>query len=256
MNRKHRKRHTRPYGCTYTACLKRFGSKNDWKRHENTRHYQVEAWRCQEPKSSSKINQCAKVFYRREQYHAHLKDQHEVKDEGEIRQRSQRNRVGRNGQNGFWCGFCRKIVTLNSRGLEAWDERFHHIDRQHFNKEQTIDQWYPLDKDLPIGEMLPSDGVNTDLSPGLDEDDSEGEESSDETDHDHSPLSGTEGQLPLGPLINSKRTHEELADEAPSNKRQAKERVWFCVSEFAYDNPFMLLTNSSVDATMVRIARY
>lgn len=229
-NRKHKKRHTRPYGCTYAGCSKRFGSKNDWKRHENTRHYQIEAWRCQEPNSTSKINQCAKVFYRREQYQAHLKDHHKLQDEGEVRKRSQKNRIGRNGQSGFWCGFCQKIVTLSKRGLEAWDERFDHIDRQHFHKDQTIDQWYPLDKDLPLGEMLPSDSINTDPSPAVDEDDSEGEDSSDEAEQDDSPISGMGDEPQLRPPASSKRMHNTAVEAHGSNKRQARERIWYCVS--------------------------
>ena len=32
------KRHTRPYGCTACECDKRFGSRSDWKRHEETVH--------------------------------------------------------------------------------------------------------------------------------------------------------------------------------------------------------------------------
>jgi len=229
--RKHKKRHTRPYGCTYTACLKRFGSKNDWKRHENTRHYQIEAWRCQEPSARSKINQCAKVFYRRELYQAHLKDHHGIGDDTEIRKRSQENRIGRNGQSGFWCGFCRMIVTLKTRGLEAWDERFNHIDREHFNNEETIDHWYPLDKDLPVGEILPSDSINTGLSPVDGEHDSDGEDTSDEIDQDNSQTldAGEEPPVPL--LSTSKRTRRVVAGEERSSKRQARERVWYCVSQ-------------------------
>lgn len=151
INRKHQKRHSRPYGCTYTSCDKTFGSKNDWKRHENTQHYQIEAWRCREESLTSKIGQCAKVFHRREQFQAHLKDHHHIKDEEYIRAQTKSNRIGRNGQCGFWCGFCHEIVTLKKRGLEAWDERFSHIDDLHFKKGETIDSWLPLDKDVPKG---------------------------------------------------------------------------------------------------------
>lgn len=151
INRKHQKRHSRPYGCTYTSCDKSFGSKNDWKRHENTQHYQVEAWRCREESLTSKVGQCAKVVYRREQFQAHLKEQHHINDEDYIRAQTKRNRIGRNGQCGFWCGFCREIITLKKRGLEAWDERFSHIDDLHFKKGETIDSWLPLDKDVPKG---------------------------------------------------------------------------------------------------------
>lgn len=234
--RKHKKRHTRPYGCTYTACPKRFGSKNDWKRHENTRHYQIEAWRCQEPTPRSKINQCAKVFYRRELYQAHLKEHHNIGDDVEIRKRSQANRIGRNGQSGFWCGFCRKIVTLTTRGLEAWDERFNHIDREHFKKEQTIDHWYPLDKDLPVGEILPSDSINLGLSPAGGEHDSDGEDTSDEIDQDNSPVLGAAEEPPVPLSKTSKRTREAAPEGERSSKRQAKERVWFCVGPAAEED--------------------
>lgn len=38
-DRKHVARHERPFGCTYETCTKKFGSKNDWKRHEHTQHF-------------------------------------------------------------------------------------------------------------------------------------------------------------------------------------------------------------------------
>ncbi|RYP55378.1 hypothetical protein DL768_000133 [Monosporascus sp. mg162] len=43
--KKHEKRHSKPYGCTFPTCNKRFGSKNDWKRHENSQHFLLEVWR-------------------------------------------------------------------------------------------------------------------------------------------------------------------------------------------------------------------
>ncbi|KAF2756751.1 hypothetical protein EJ05DRAFT_502244 [Pseudovirgaria hyperparasitica] len=45
--RKHERRHQRPYGCTHPKCHKKFGSKSDWKRHENSQHFQNEGWRCE-----------------------------------------------------------------------------------------------------------------------------------------------------------------------------------------------------------------
>lgn len=151
MNRKHQKRHSRPYGCTYTSCDKSFGSKNDWKRHENTQHFQIETWRCREDSLTSKNKQCAKVVHRREHFQAHLKDHHHINDEEYIRAQTKNNRIGRNGQCGFWCGFCCEIVTLKKRGLEAWDERFSHIDDLHYKKGETIDSWVPLDEEVPKG---------------------------------------------------------------------------------------------------------
>ncbi|KAL4951312.1 hypothetical protein BDW69DRAFT_170355 [Aspergillus filifer] len=37
--KKHQKRHERPYGCTFYQCEKAFGSKADWKCHEQSRHF-------------------------------------------------------------------------------------------------------------------------------------------------------------------------------------------------------------------------
>lgn len=165
MNRKHEKRHTRPYGCTYSNCPRRFGSKDDWKRHENTMHWQVEAWKCAESRDkpnaitnpaytkvqNEKKNECGLVFYRREQFQAHLDEAHRVKDPEIVRKQCKLRRVGRNGQRGFWCGFCQTVVSLKKRGLEAWDERFTHIDEEHFKKGQRVDDWFPMDKELPKG---------------------------------------------------------------------------------------------------------
>jgi hypothetical protein len=38
-NRKHMKRHERPYGCAISGCDKAFGSKHDWNRHEMSQHW-------------------------------------------------------------------------------------------------------------------------------------------------------------------------------------------------------------------------
>lgn len=44
--------------------------------------------------------------------------------------------VGRNGTNGFWCGFCNCVVTIDRtlRGAPAWDARYKHIDECHFRE--------------------------------------------------------------------------------------------------------------------------
>ena len=140
-------------------------------------------WRCHEPNPRSQINQCAKIFYRREQFQAHLKDTHSIKDEEIIRDQCKKYRIGRNGQSGFWCGFCKKIVTLKHKGLEAWDERFDHIDKEHFRLGQRIhDDWYPLDKDIPIGSLPSAADPDSDAPnspPGNDDSDDDRHEDED-----------------------------------------------------------------------------
>ncbi|KAI9713328.1 MAG: hypothetical protein M1812_006687 [Candelaria pacifica] len=166
--KKHKKRHEKAYGCTFLDCNKKFGSKNDWKRHENSQHFQLETWRCHEqavphpnnPISTTtsqyhpetrRITECARLFFRREVFVSHLKTAHNVSDEAYIKDEAQKRRIGRNGQSQFWCGFCREIVCLERKGLEAWDEKFDHVG-EHFNRGLRIEAWVPVGGDRPKGE--------------------------------------------------------------------------------------------------------
>ncbi|OAX78147.1 hypothetical protein ACJ72_07548 [Emergomyces africanus] len=165
--KKHEKRHSRPYGCTYPRCFKSFGSKNDWKRHENTQHFQLQCWRC--PVKIHSINEgagndetlmegpdqedflqalhldctrveCSRIFDRKDKFCHHLQSEH-FYNERAAKQAANDNEIGRNGQFKFWCGFCRKLIKLNKDGLDAWDERFDHIDNEHFKNKQNISDW-------------------------------------------------------------------------------------------------------------------
>lgn len=111
--RKHLKRHTRPYGCTYPKCNKRFGAKSDWKRHENSQHFQLEAFRCQF--LSREQTPCGEVFYRAELFKSHLEKEHHMDDDETVTHEVKNRRIGRNGQGQFWCGFCKDIVRLEKR---------------------------------------------------------------------------------------------------------------------------------------------
>ncbi|KAK4695482.1 hypothetical protein P7C71_g2274, partial [Lecanoromycetidae sp. Uapishka_2] len=149
--KKHTKRHTRPYGCTESSCTRKFGSKNDWKRHENSQHFKIDAWKCAELHINSKNKEkCNRVFYRREQFQTHLETDHKHKDnQAYVSEQCQLQRVGQHGQKAFWCGFCQKVVQLQKRGLDAWTERFTHIDVEHFKKGETVDNWFTMNEDIP-----------------------------------------------------------------------------------------------------------
>ncbi|KAI9891664.1 MAG: hypothetical protein M1814_002599 [Vezdaea aestivalis] len=164
--RKHMMRHTRPYGCTFLDCYKTFGSKNDWKRHENSQHFQLEMWRCQQP--NDKGGQCPKHFYRREVFQRHLKDAHSITKEEELRNQLKERQIGRNCQRQVWCGFCMQVIQLKNSGLAAWEERYSHIE-VHFKSGMSIDEYVPVDgigpKGLgPIGLKDQEDGYLTGLA--------------------------------------------------------------------------------------------
>jgi hypothetical protein len=161
--KKHMKRHTRPYGCTYPKCHKRFGAKSDWKRHENSQHFQLESFRCCLPIASPSASspstphtRCTGFFQRPELFREHLNKDHRFPSdriEDMVRQR----RIGKNGQGQFWCGFCGDagdIVKLRERRNAAWDERFDHID-SHFSKDKRgIEEWVCVEAGKRKGDVM------------------------------------------------------------------------------------------------------
>ena len=223
-------------------------------------HWQIEAWKCAEPrkqlnsisgppvstskngtktKSSTSTSrpphaqhktkhQCGQVFYRREQFAAHLDDYHGRKAAEYVREQCCLRRIGRNGQKGFWCGFCQTVVELKERGLKAWDERFTHIDEQHFKNNERVEDWYPMDKELPKG--LLDDGEADD---GEEEEKGSDEEfsGSDAEDEGAPAMNGPQGQETM-----SVSTIQGLGDNSSTRnsteKPKQKRRVWYCVSGF------------------------
>ncbi|KAL7942152.1 hypothetical protein V8C42DRAFT_360250 [Trichoderma barbatum] len=147
--RKHMKRHIKPYGCTYKACKKMFGSKNDWKRHESSQHFQLESWNCN-------ISDCDKVLPRRELFKTHLIDHHKVRDVQMIESLQESRRLGRHCDPRFWCGFCDKFVEIEGEVVNSWTKRCDHIDSHLFGKDdlekKTMDKWHYLEDKLAEGE--------------------------------------------------------------------------------------------------------
>ena len=130
---KHMQRHSKPYGCVFDGCHKTFGSKNDWKRHEQTQHEQQECWRC---------HLCYELFFH-EQCHwvAHMQEVHSTKHPEE---NAKNCRIARNYQGRFWCGFCQKIIVHSKTDVEAITLRFDHI-AHHFTKENRASKdWTEL----------------------------------------------------------------------------------------------------------------
>ena len=168
---------------------------------------------------------------------------------------------------GFWCGFCVEVVTLKKSGLKAWDERFDHIDDNHFKKEQTIDQWFPINEDLPIGMLSdgrlleggepPAQEVNSDdeeqtaaeTMADAEQDRNDGSNSSsnssgDESEagspnqtDDTSPSMLSELQRPT--LPKAAETQSISASSHKSNQSLTR-KVWFCVSRAYPDHSVQL----------------
>ncbi|KAH9844648.1 zinc finger protein [Teratosphaeria destructans] len=145
--KKHRKRHTRPYGCTFPLCYKRFGSRNDWKRHENSQHFLGEQWRCEV--NNERGFKCGRLFDREHLLISHLKDMHPLLvlqlqaspiELGEtiLQEAASGMHLGREANFRFWCGFCEKLVPQESRNAPEY--RFKHLG-DHFDRGDDISDW-------------------------------------------------------------------------------------------------------------------
>jgi hypothetical protein len=218
------KRHNRPYGCTFLSCSKKFGSKNDWKRHENSQHFQIETWRCdgQRPEGGA----CSKVCYRKQSFQEHLKKEHNFSDdEDTLNEKVEDCRIGRNCQDRFWCGFCIKLIGLKKKGLDAWTERFDHIDDHFMGRSgliaQDIQDWIPVDGSGKVNEVR----TTLDSSPKSDGSSSGSSSSGSSVDADTEP--------PPRPSVRpaAKRPRPEES-EAPSHKRPRPNEaiIVICVS--------------------------
>ncbi|GAB1313953.1 hypothetical protein MFIFM68171_04163 [Madurella fahalii] len=155
--KKHRKRHAKPYACTFAMCTKTFGSKNDWKRHETSQHCQLEIWRCDEPSLDRPGEECGKACHRREFLKSHLEKGHDIRDHDTLEKKLADCRMGPNFESRFWCGFCRKIIEPAGKVGPAHGERFDHVD-DHFNgrgmPKADIKDWKYVDAE-------PLDGLGT-----------------------------------------------------------------------------------------------
>jgi hypothetical protein len=70
----------------------------------------------------------------------HLENDHGIAPDF-ARSTAKRCHISRNNQYRYWCGFCGKVVDLhNTTGVEAWDERFNHID-EHYKSGCAVDNW-------------------------------------------------------------------------------------------------------------------
>ncbi|KAK3684882.1 hypothetical protein B0T22DRAFT_201665 [Podospora appendiculata] len=227
--KKHLKRHDKPYLCTYDRCEKKFGSKNDWKRHENSQHFQLEYWRCDEKLEDSSHGVCGKVCHRRGTFKTHLETDHQVHEVAEIEKRSALCRVGRNGEDSFWCGLCEKIIHLTGRGGQAATERFDHID-DHINGRNSL-QRKPMV--LWVEPDAGSSGLKT--------------RSSSESCGDSSLLSPSNFRL-AGQPAKARKRRRNLEDNASSplaKRARASDQgdmVWYCC---ACSNFWRLLTTNS-----------
>ncbi|KFZ11123.1 hypothetical protein V502_07746 [Pseudogymnoascus sp. VKM F-4520 (FW-2644)] len=140
---KHMKRHSRPYSCTFPPCPKTFGSKNDWRRHENSQHLHYESWHCRLFATSTTISKtlettttttlqtqdrnqdhsaCKHISYHLDAFKSHLQRTHHIPT-SELHDSATLARSPAPCPRTFYCGFCARRICATS-----WGARFDHLD--------------------------------------------------------------------------------------------------------------------------------
>ncbi|KAL6711824.1 hypothetical protein ACN47E_002867 [Coniothyrium glycines] len=177
--RKHLKRHNKPYGCTYPGCSQHFGAKSDWKRHENSQHFQQEVFRCAQISLNGRM--CGGFEYCEMRIVRHLKDHHKMNSPDEVTEAKNRSRIGKNYQGTFWCGFCKCIVKLNKQYNDAWCERFDHIANHFEVEEKAIRDWICMEtnKAKGVAAQESPESQGSEDSEEVDEVDAQGEDDDD-----------------------------------------------------------------------------
>ena len=142
--KKHMKRHSRPYGCVLDDCYKRFGSKDDLKRHGETHPEQKECYRCDGKHRGPDGQPCLKVYYNgRDNYKRHLQQLLSA-DPNHIEQKANECRIPANNVGRFWCGFCNGIIDHEHVDhVASASFRLSHID-SHFSSGRSVASWIEL----------------------------------------------------------------------------------------------------------------
>lgn len=207
VSRKHCKRHAKQYGCTYHGCGKKFGSKNDWKRHESSQHSQLETWNCQE-------DGCNRTCSRRQSFQSHLQRKHSIEDAATLERKLENCRIGRHCDPRFWCGFCLVVVTIPQNTSNMWTKRCDHIDEHLWGKgnfvKRSIEDWQHLQ---------------------VQEEEDDDEEMPDVLQLEHSSsgqLAVAEDEAPAAAAA-KRCASEDLAAPSPKRHRQGESYFWICV---------------------------
>ncbi|KAK6352158.1 hypothetical protein TWF730_008990 [Orbilia blumenaviensis] len=146
--KKHMQRHRRPFFCTFhwqeRSEVQRFGSKDDWRRHEEHRHYQSEFYKC--PGGSHKS--CRSAWIGKPEFEEHLEEHHKEivtswSLDGKVDDEAKRDffQKHHNGtdyvEDNFWCGFCARLIAIppEMTGRRGKEVRVNHV-ADHFHKEQ------------------------------------------------------------------------------------------------------------------------
>lgn len=171
------KRHSRPYSCTFPPCPKTFGSKNDWRRHENSQHLHYESWHCHLSTTITKALQtkdrkqdhsgCKHISYHLDAFKSHLQRTHQIATE-ELHDSATLARSLAPCPRTFYCGFCHRSVRATD-----WGARFDHLDAHFVGRgtpQVSMAAW-AADGVVAEGQVAKREGGGEDRGQGAEEGD-------------------------------------------------------------------------------------
>jgi hypothetical protein len=125
------------YACTF-LCGEAFPTAHEWRQHELRVHRQAEMWRCN-IHIDDVGTECGEIFYTSANFETHLSATHGANDYD-----LEQGHIHPEGQYNFWCGFCKQIRRLSTRGVDAWTERLDHL-QAHFDNGDSLEKdWLKL----------------------------------------------------------------------------------------------------------------
>jgi hypothetical protein len=229
--KKHIKRHTKPFGCTFESCYKRFGSKSDWMRHEVKRHQQQECWHCdiKTPFPAPGLQSCLKTFSKKEQFTHHLQQFHQITDVREMNSLVTKQHINSGFQPQYWCGFCREILKLTHKGKQGYHERYDHVANHISVDEKSIEDWYPPDGKYSKREILARKTQPGSTNPDMDDDDGDAEP--DEDEHEISP-EGSTGESSQSSTSPQEETPTPSSAQQPHHRPSSATAAGFHLDQF------------------------
>lgn len=146
-------------------CSRRFGSRDDWKRHETTQHYLHEMWKCGErgvESSSNKEDQATvcdhAAFMEPNKLRGHLYHDHHIHVHDQLTRLVKEYRLGNEGNDQYWCGFCAHSIVVESKdALDAWTARLDHIGRHFDTDGKHIRDWICVKHHKPKKDLDPEE---------------------------------------------------------------------------------------------------
>ncbi|KAK5130685.1 hypothetical protein LTR08_001846 [Meristemomyces frigidus] len=147
------------------SCWKRFGSRNDWKRHEYSQHFLIQGWRCELHLLTGQ--KCGMLLHDEDEVHRHLERQHTTMLQHEMTARGMSMKVllqrladdmhlGREAHQQYFCGFCDKLIVQGPNTLDAFDERAKHIGDHYDKDDSNIDDWVCIEENRQKPQIVPS----------------------------------------------------------------------------------------------------